>query len=94
MKIGFIGIGAMGQPMLANVLKKGHSVVAYDVVETALDGAVKLGAARAGVGGCSARDGRHARDHGRRRRARLRGGPPGAGGDGLEHHSRRAGRIG
>src|SRR5438094_120792 len=41
MKIGFIGIGAMGQPMLANVLKKGHNVVAYDVVEAALDGAIK-----------------------------------------------------
>ena len=56
MKIGFIGIGAMGQPMLANVLKKGHTVVAYDVVEAALDGAVKLGAARAASSAAAARD--------------------------------------
>src|SRR5207237_7513826 len=56
MKIGFIGIGAMGQPMLANVLKKGHNVVAYDVVEAALDGAIKLGAARAASSAAAARD--------------------------------------
>src|SRR5207253_11447748 len=56
MKIGFIGIGAMGQPMLANVLKKGHNVVAYDVVEAALDGAIKLGAARVASSAAAARD--------------------------------------
>src|SRR5207244_11529279 len=39
MKIGFIGTGTMGQPMLANLLKKGHAVVAYDVVQAALEGA-------------------------------------------------------
>ncbi|MBI2161959.1 MAG: 3-hydroxyisobutyrate dehydrogenase [Candidatus Rokubacteria bacterium] len=48
MKIGFIGTGTMGQPMLSNLLKKGHSVVAYDIVEAALEGAVKRGATRAG----------------------------------------------
>ena len=32
MKIGFIGTGTMGQPMLANLVKKGFSIVAYDVV--------------------------------------------------------------
>src|SRR5437899_9998022 len=48
MKIGFIGTGTMGQPMLSNLVKKGHSVVAYDVVEPALEGAVKHGAVRAG----------------------------------------------
>ncbi len=48
MKIGFVGTGTMGQPMLSNLLKKGHSVVAYDVVEAALAGAVKRGATRAG----------------------------------------------
>ena len=47
MKIGFVGTGTMGQPMLSNLLKKGHSVVAYDIVEAALEGAVKRGAARA-----------------------------------------------
>src|SRR6266508_3449807 len=56
MKIGFIGIGAMGQPMLANLVKKGHSVVAYDVAEAALVGAVRVGAARTGSAAAAARD--------------------------------------
>src|SRR5881397_2267731 len=56
MKIGFIGIGAMGQPMLANLVKHGHQIVAYDVVESALAGAVKLGAARAASSATAARD--------------------------------------
>ena len=55
MKIGFIGTGTMGQPMLANLLKKGHAVVAYDVVQAALEGAVKRGAARAGSAAEAAR---------------------------------------
>src|SRR5439155_1133025 len=38
MRIGFIGTGTMGQPMLSNLVKEGHSVVAYDVVEAALEG--------------------------------------------------------
>jgi len=56
MKIGFIGTGAMGQPMLANLVKKGHSVVAYDVAEAALVGAVRVGAARTGSAAAAARD--------------------------------------
>ena len=48
MKIGFVGTGTMGQPMLSNLLKKGHGVVAYDVVAAMLDGAVGRGASRAG----------------------------------------------
>jgi 3-hydroxyisobutyrate dehydrogenase len=48
MKIGFIGTGTMGQPMLANLVKKGFEVIAYDVVPAALDAAARLGAARAG----------------------------------------------
>ena len=56
MKIGFIGIGAMGRPMLANLVKQGHSVAAYDVAAAALDGAVKLGAARTGSAAAAARD--------------------------------------
>ena len=48
MKIGFIGTGTMGQPMLGNLVKKGFQVVAYDVVAAALDSAERLGAARAG----------------------------------------------
>src|SRR5205823_5872811 len=48
MKVGFIGTGTMGQPMLANLVKKGFEVVAFDVVPGALDAAVRLGAGRAG----------------------------------------------
>jgi 3-hydroxyisobutyrate dehydrogenase len=47
MKIGFIGTGTMGQPMLANLVKEGFEVVAFDVVPGALDAAVRLGAGRA-----------------------------------------------
>ena len=48
MRIGFIGTGTMGQPMLANLVKKEFDVVAFDIVPAALDTAVRLGAARAG----------------------------------------------
>ena len=44
MNVGFIGTGTMGQPMLANLVKKGHAVVAYDVVPAALQAAVAAGA--------------------------------------------------
>ena len=48
MKIGFIGTGTMGQPMLANLVKKGFRAVAFDVASAALEAAVRLGAERAG----------------------------------------------
>jgi 3-hydroxyisobutyrate dehydrogenase len=48
MKIAFLGVGTMGRPMLANLVKKGHSVVAYDIAPEALSAAVKLGAGAAG----------------------------------------------
>jgi 3-hydroxyisobutyrate dehydrogenase len=48
MKIGFIGTGAMGRPMLANLVKKGFAVTAYDIVPDALRAAVALGATAGG----------------------------------------------
>jgi 3-hydroxyisobutyrate dehydrogenase len=48
MNVGFIGTGTMGQPMAANLIKKGFAVIAYDVVPAALEAAAKLGAARGG----------------------------------------------
>jgi len=48
MKIGFIGTGTMGQPMLTNLVKKGFEVIAFDIVLAAREAAVKLGAGRAG----------------------------------------------
>lgn len=37
MKIGFIGLGHMGQPMVKNLLTAGFSVMVYDVVKSAMD---------------------------------------------------------
>ena len=48
MKVGFIGTGTMGQPMVANLLKKNFAVIAHDVVPAAVEAAVKLGATRGG----------------------------------------------
>jgi 3-hydroxyisobutyrate dehydrogenase len=48
MKVGFIGTGTMGQPMVANLLRRGFAVVAHDVVPAALEAAIALGADRAG----------------------------------------------
>jgi 3-hydroxyisobutyrate dehydrogenase len=48
MKVGFIGVGAMGRPMAANLIKKGFTVTAYDASAEALAAIVKLGAAKAG----------------------------------------------
>lgn len=48
MNVGFIGTGTMGRPMVGNLVKKNFAVIAYDVVAAALDGAVKVGATRAG----------------------------------------------
>jgi 3-hydroxyisobutyrate dehydrogenase len=48
MKVGFVGTGTMGQPMVANLLKKSFAVIAYDIVPAALEAAVKLGATGGG----------------------------------------------
>src|SRR5712692_2488292 len=55
MKVGFVGTGTMGQPMVANLVKKGFAVVAYDVVPAALAAAVKLGASACGSAAEAAR---------------------------------------
>jgi 3-hydroxyisobutyrate dehydrogenase len=47
MRIGFIGTGAMGQPMVSNLVRKGFAVAAYDVAPAALAAAVTLGAVEA-----------------------------------------------
>jgi 3-hydroxyisobutyrate dehydrogenase len=44
MKTGFIGLGHMGGPMAANLLKAGHAVTAFDLVPAALDAAKAAGA--------------------------------------------------
>ncbi len=47
MKIGFFGVGHMGGPMAANLVKAGHEVVAFDLVPELLQAAVKDGAKEA-----------------------------------------------
>jgi len=47
MKIGFIGLGIMGKPMVKNLLKAGHQLVVYDVVKGSVDNAVAAGATAA-----------------------------------------------
>ena len=42
--IGFIGLGHMGGPMAANLVKAGHKVVGFDLAPAALEQAVKDGA--------------------------------------------------
>lgn len=44
MHIGFIGLGHMGGPMAANLLKAGHAVTAFDLSTPALDAAKAAGA--------------------------------------------------
>jgi len=46
-RIGFVGVGNMGGPMVRNLLRAGHEVAAYDIVPAALDRAAQDGARRA-----------------------------------------------
>jgi len=43
-KIGFIGLGIMGKPMSKNLIKAGHELTAYDVVDTPVRELEKVGA--------------------------------------------------
>ena len=42
-KIAFIGLGNMGGPMSANLVKAGHAVTGFDLAPTMLDGLAKAG---------------------------------------------------
>lgn len=44
MKIGFIGLGIMGKPMAKNLIKAGYELVVADLVQSAVDELVALGA--------------------------------------------------
>ena len=52
MRIGFIGLGNMGGPMAANLVKAGHQVAVFDMAKAAVEKAVAAGAAARGVGEC------------------------------------------
>ncbi len=43
-KIGFIGLGKMGMPMVVNLLKAGYEILAYDISKEAINIAVDQGA--------------------------------------------------
>ncbi|HUN62801.1 MAG TPA: NAD(P)-dependent oxidoreductase [Candidatus Sulfotelmatobacter sp.] len=43
-RIGFIGLGLMGRPMAANLLKAGHSLTVWNRTESRAEGLVKAGA--------------------------------------------------
>lgn len=51
-KIGFIGLGIMGKPMVRNLLKAGHQLTVYDIVPQAVEEMTAAGAAA----GSSSRD--------------------------------------
>jgi 2-hydroxy-3-oxopropionate reductase len=44
MKIGFIGLGIMGKPMAKNLLRAGHTLVAYDILDAPVKELVEAGA--------------------------------------------------
>lgn len=48
MKIGFVGLGKMGGPMVERLAKGGHEVVAFDPIDAAVEEAVRKGAQPAG----------------------------------------------
>ena len=44
MRIGFIGLGIMGKPMVRNLLKAGHEVIVFDIIESNVAAVVSAGA--------------------------------------------------
>ncbi|PAM55915.1 3-hydroxyisobutyrate dehydrogenase, partial [Acinetobacter baumannii] len=46
-RIAFIGLGNMGGPMAANLVKNGHTVRVFDLVPAAVQAAVDAGASAA-----------------------------------------------
>ena len=56
MRIGFIGLGNMGGPMAANLVKAGHQLAAFDMMKPAVDKAVAQGAHAAPSANDAARD--------------------------------------
>jgi 3-hydroxyisobutyrate dehydrogenase len=56
MKIGFVGVGKMGQPMAGHLLKAGHAVVACDLSPALVAAIVARGATSAATPADAARD--------------------------------------
>ena len=51
MKIGFIGLGNMGAPMAANLVKAGHEVTGFDMADVKIEGIKMAGSAAAAAEG-------------------------------------------
>ncbi len=51
MKIGFIGLGNMGAPMAANLVKAGHEVTGFDVASVTVEGVAKAATAAEAASG-------------------------------------------
>ncbi len=46
MNVGFIGLGIMGKPMARNLIKAGHQLVVYDLMQESVNEAVAFGASQ------------------------------------------------
>ncbi len=55
-RIGFVGLGRMGAHMARNLLKAGHQVVVFDIVQAAIDPVVAAGATAAFSSAAAAQD--------------------------------------
>ena len=56
MNIAFIGLGNMGAPMASNLVKAGHSVTVFDLMESAMQALESEGASRAASAEAAARE--------------------------------------
>ena len=57
MKIAFIGLGHMGAPMARNLLKAGHGLIVFDLVQKNMDALIAAGAVAAATPGQAAGQG-------------------------------------
>ena len=74
MKIGFIGVGVMGGPMVLNLMKKGFDVSIYTLTKSKAEGVIAAGAHWCDtIADCAAgrRCGHHDRGLSQRRRGSL-----------------------
>ena len=55
-KVGFIGLGNMGLPMAGNLVKKGHEVVGFDIMEDNLTKAAQAGVKKVASAADAAKD--------------------------------------
>lgn len=55
-RIGFVGLGRMGAPMARNLVKAGHQVAVFDIVQAAVDSVVAAGGTAAFSSAAAAQD--------------------------------------